>query len=111
MTASAVEYEKDGVLAMLWLNRPERRNTFDLAMLRALRDGLARADADADVRAIIIRGRGDAFCAGADPSLLGAGGSWIELSRTVARTFDAIAGARKVTIAAVHGYAVAGGFE
>jgi len=111
MTATAVEYAKDGVLATLWLNRPERRNTFDLAMLRALRDRLARAEADPDVRAVVIRGRGDSFCAGADPSLLASGGSWIDLSRTVARTFDAVADARKVTIAVVHGYAVAGGFE
>lgn len=106
-----MEYVKEGPVAALWLNRPETRNAFDLPMLRALRACLAKAERDRDVRAIVLRGRGDSFCVGADLSLLEDGSSWIELSRYVGRTFDGISEARKVTIAAVHGFALAGGFE
>jgi enoyl-CoA hydratase len=109
--SSPVEYVKEAPLATLWLNRPEARNAFDIPLLRALRRGLAKADRDPEVRAIVVRGRGDSFCVGADLSLLESGSSWIELSRFVARTYDGLSESRKVTIAAVHGLAVAGGFE
>jgi enoyl-CoA hydratase len=109
--ALSVEYVKAAPLATVWLNRPDARNAYDLPMLRSLRRMLAAAERDSDVRAIVVRGRGDSFCVGADLSLLGEGHSWIELSQFVSRTFDRLAGSRKVTIAAVHGYAVAGGFE
>ncbi len=106
-----VVYTRDPPLAVVWLNRPAKRNAFDLTMLRALRRALARAEADPEVRAIVLRGRGDSFCVGADPALLDSGHSWLELSRFVSRVYDGLAGSRKVTIAAVHGFAVAGGFE
>lgn len=108
---SVVEYAKEGPVATLWLNRPDARNAYDLPMLRALGRALSAAERDAEVRAIVVRGRGDAFCVGADLSLLEGGASWIELSRFVGRVFDRFAQSRKVTIAAVHGYTVAGGFE
>jgi enoyl-CoA hydratase/carnithine racemase len=106
-----VEYVSEAPIATIWLNRPKVRNAFDLDLLRALRRGLTRADRDPEIRAIVVRGRGDSFCVGADLELLQSGRSWIELSQFVTATYDALAGARKVTIAAVHGYAVAGGFE
>lgn len=111
MPVAKVEYETALPLATVWLNRPDARNAFDLPMLRALRRALARAERDPEVRAIVVRGRGDSFCVGADLSLLRSAVSWIELSRFVSHTYDRLTESRKVTIAAVHGYAVAGGFE
>src|SRR5438067_3299740 len=107
----AVEYVREGPVVTLWLNRPEARNAYDIPLLRTLRRALARAERDPEVRAIVVRGRGEAFCVGADLGLLETGASWIELSRFVGRVFDRLAESRKVTIAAVHGHAVAGGFE
>ncbi|WP_067507359.1 enoyl-CoA hydratase-related protein [Actinoplanes sp. TFC3] len=52
--------------------RPERRNAMDLAMFAAYYDALAAADADPQVRAIVVTGRGGSFCAGAEASLLDA---------------------------------------
>lgn len=51
----------------LTINRPERRNAITPAVLQGLRDGILRANRDADIRVVVITGTGDqAFCAGAD---------------------------------------------
>ncbi len=55
----------DGVLTMT-LNRPEALNAFNRDMMNEMIDAFDRADADDDVRAIIVTGAGRAFCAGAD---------------------------------------------
>ena len=61
-----VIYERDGRLAYLTLNRPERLNAFNADQWGSLEAGLARAGDDPEVRVIIIRGAGRAFSAGAD---------------------------------------------
>jgi enoyl-CoA hydratase/carnithine racemase len=67
-----IEYDlRDGVLT-LTLNRPERLNAYTPTMHRELIDAIDRADADDQVRAVIVTGAGRAFCAGAD---LGGGGA------------------------------------
>ncbi|MFF0085871.1 enoyl-CoA hydratase/isomerase family protein [Streptomyces canus] len=52
----------------LTLNRPHRRNALDDALWRTLRDALAAAGEDRDVRALVLTGAGGAFCSGADIS-------------------------------------------
>ena len=52
----------------LTLNRPEVRNAMSLAMVLELREALAAAEADSEIRAIVLRGAGGHFCAGADIS-------------------------------------------
>ena len=64
-------YEVEDKVLMLTLNRPDRLNAFNGQMLKDLLDALDKADADDDVRAIIVTGAGRGFCAGAD---LAAGG-------------------------------------
>jgi len=61
-----VLYERDGRLAYLTLNRPERLNAFNPAQWEGLEAALAQANADPEVRMIIVRGAGRAFSAGAD---------------------------------------------
>jgi 2-(1,2-epoxy-1,2-dihydrophenyl)acetyl-CoA isomerase len=56
---------EDGV-AILTMNRPERRNALSNDMLKAMGDALAACEADQDVGAIMLTGAGDAFCAGGD---------------------------------------------
>src|SRR6478609_2161905 len=66
-----IRYEvADGVL-QITLNRPDRLNAFTGTMGRELIEAFDRADADDDVRAVIVTGEGRGFCAGAD---LGGGG-------------------------------------
>jgi len=71
MTYQTIGYDvADGILT-LTLSRPERLNAFTGEMMNEMIDAFDRADADDDIRAIIVTGDGRAFCAGAD---LGAGG-------------------------------------
>ncbi|MXO89486.1 crotonase/enoyl-CoA hydratase family protein [Pontixanthobacter aquaemixtae] len=59
--------EKDGPVATITLNRPEKMNAFTRVMMTEIIDALDNTDADDDVRAVIVTGSGDrAFCAGAD---------------------------------------------
>jgi enoyl-CoA hydratase/carnithine racemase len=65
MTQDLTVDVSDGV-AVLTLNRPERRNAYTAEMGRLINDAYRRCDADDDVRAIVLTGAGDAFCVGAD---------------------------------------------
>ena len=69
-----VLYEKDMQVAIISLNRPERLNTISRTMLDALTDCLIEANNDPDVRAVILTGKGRAFCAGLDMSAQVSGG-------------------------------------
>ncbi len=62
---------EDGV-ATITLNRPDKLNAWTVAMAGELREALAKADADDQVRAIVLTGAGRGFCAGADMSRLAA---------------------------------------
>jgi enoyl-CoA hydratase/carnithine racemase len=63
---SQVGYETDGPVATVTLNRPERLNAFTETMLGELLAAFDRADADDNVRAVIVTGAGRGFCAGSD---------------------------------------------
>lgn len=103
----------DGVLT-LSLDRPDKRNAIDAAMLDGLAAGLARAELDADVRAVVLRGAGKDFCAGADldEMLASADKSLEENERSalaLGEIFLALRQVPKPTVAVVHGRALAGG--
>jgi len=61
-----VTYAVTDNIATLTLNRPERMNTISRAMLGRLTELLLKADADPEVRVVILTGTGRAFCAGLD---------------------------------------------
>jgi enoyl-CoA hydratase/carnithine racemase len=66
MTEPAVLYESDHQIAEIALNRPGNRNSMTSDVLEGLRDAVARARSDRDLRCVIVTGRGKSFCAGAD---------------------------------------------
>ena len=67
MTASdEILYERDGAIATLTLNRPERLNAISVPMLDALSERLLEADRDPQVRVIVLTGAGRGFCSGLD---------------------------------------------
>ena len=111
-----VQYEVNGPIATIWINRPEVKNCVSPEVLVKLGECGRRAEADERVRAVVFRGRGNTFCAGADlgqlvgPKLHSTNES-LELAQLSARTYDHFFNMKKPTIAAVEGYAVAGGFE
>ena len=103
----------DGV-ATLSINRPERRNALSWDVIAQMRERLAEAKRDEEVRAVVVTGSGDkAFCAGADLGNMAEGASFLELHEGrggLADLFQEMWTLGKPTIARVHGYALAGGF-
>jgi enoyl-CoA hydratase/carnithine racemase len=77
MSYEQIAYEVDGPVLTITLDRPDKLNAFTARMMHELLDALDRADADDAVRAVIVTGRGRAFCAGAD---LSAGASTFDAS-------------------------------
>lgn len=66
MAYNAVLYEKDGGVLTITMNRPDKLNAADDHMLAEMNDAFKQAEADAEVRAILLTGAGRGFCAGAD---------------------------------------------
>ena len=58
--------EIDNGVGIITLNRPERHNAFDDALIRELSTSLVRMDTDRDVRVVVLSSTGKSFCAGAD---------------------------------------------
>jgi enoyl-CoA hydratase/carnithine racemase len=65
-TYADIKIEREGVIAVLSMNRPEKRNALSLAMMRELDGALAQLAQDRAIRVIILRGEGRAFSAGHD---------------------------------------------
>jgi methylglutaconyl-CoA hydratase len=106
--------EDHGAVRVLTLNRPEKRNALNDALIGALKDALREADANGELRAIVIRGAGKDFCSGADLEALRkiSEASYEENlkdARSLAELFLMIRKVRVPVIAAVHGRALAGG--
>ena len=98
----------------LTLNRPDKRNAIDAAMVDALLEQLAAADLAAGVRVISIRGAGSDFCAGADlGELLASVDQSAEANvagaERLGRVFTLVREMPKPVVAVVHGRALAGG--
>ena len=64
--AADVVVERDGPIAIVWLNRPASRNAYTPSMGQLLKDFLVELDRDDQVRAIVVAGKGDHFGVGAD---------------------------------------------
>src|SRR5438128_1353778 len=91
---------RDGAVATLWLNRPEKRNAVTFEMWQGIADLCGQLAADDTVRVLIVRGTGDHFCAGADITELGQpDGETYHATNKAAD--DALAGFPKPTIALI----------
>ena len=101
-----VQYEVADGVATLWLNRPEVKNCVNWGLLTQLGAALERADEDDDARVVLIRGRGQTFCAGADLNMLDSEflrttNNSVKIAQVSARTFDRAFNLGKPTIAVV----------
>jgi enoyl-CoA hydratase len=113
-THETIQLERDGAVATITLNRPDRLNALNIALLGELSEALAELERDASVLFLILTGAGDkAFAAGADI------GAMTEMSPTLARAFAEkghavgaqLEGARFPVLGAVNGFALGGGCE
>ncbi|MDT2005476.1 enoyl-CoA hydratase [Rhodococcus opacus] len=99
---------RDGHVAILTLNRPDRRNAINRAMRTAIKKALWRADGDDDVRVVVITGAGTSFSSGVDlPEALSGPPPRTE-GTTPTQVLRAMT---KPVIAAVNGPCYTGGFE
>jgi methylglutaconyl-CoA hydratase len=96
-------------ITVVTLNRPERRNALTIELLTELISAIHAASEEARVRILILRGAGAAFCTGLDLKEAADQGKAHATAEAVANTLITISQTRLITIAAVHGAAVAGG--
>src|SRR5437764_4740203 len=119
---STVLFETDGEVAVVTINRPEVRNAVDDPTAAALVGAFRRFDADEALAVAVLTGAGGTFCAGADLKAVAAGqlrrGALIDAlgEYVLSEDGDGPMGPSRLllgkpVIAAVEGYAVAGGFE
>jgi len=110
--------EQDGPILILTMNRPARRNALSGQMLARMADAWKQIDQDASIRVAILTGAGGTFCAGADLKEMAGGRIEDEWAKRFQQDADLQwkgllrhAQPRKPLIAAVEGYAIAGGTE
>jgi methylglutaconyl-CoA hydratase len=111
---NTLKLETDGVVALLTLNRPDKRNALSPQLIEELLGALDAVEAAAAVRVLILTGEGKAFCSGMDLEYLkGLAGQSEEQNRADARRtirmFRRLWSFPKPVIAAVNGPAIAGG--
>ena len=105
--------ERDGPTLVLTLANPARRNALAMEMRRALADAFERAEADSELRAVVLTGAGGTFCSGGDISDMNAtdivaGRERFRLTHHLVRL---VACGSKPVIAAVEGFAVGAGLS
>ena len=115
MDYSHIELTTSGPVATLTLARPEVLNAVSPAMIAEIRDALGQVSADNGLKALVVRGKGRAFCAGAD--LVAMQESFADnasLRRYLTSFNEALFALEELpipTVAVVHGHALAGGLE
>ena len=116
--STIITEEKDGILTIT-LNRPDVMNAFNLKMISEVSSALDSAEEDGNIKVVIITAKGKVFCAGADLKEIRGffEGPYVKsrdfdaFSQTLNRMLNKIEKLRKPVIAAINGYALAGGLE
>jgi enoyl-CoA hydratase/carnithine racemase len=109
--ASLLSLERRNHVAVVTLQRPEKRNALSIELRSELTDVFERLARDDDVGCIVLSGAGKAFCAGMDTSQFGGDQeNRRRLVETSTSAFEAVGGCTRPVIAAVNGPALAGGF-
>jgi len=111
---SLVIYTVKDRVGYLTLNRPEKRNALNHELITELMEAFDRAETDAEVKVVVLKANGDAFCAGADLAYLQQLQHFsfeenLEDSRHLKNLFLKIYQLKKIVIAQVQGHALAGG--
>ncbi|MBS0384919.1 MAG: enoyl-CoA hydratase/isomerase family protein, partial [Proteobacteria bacterium] len=101
-------------IAVVTLNRPEKRNAFDELMIGGLRETFETLKGADHVRAVFLRGAGDSFCAGADAGWMQRAAAYTQEDNEtdallLARMLQHLHDLPQLTVALVHGAAMGGG--
>lgn len=111
---TTLELHLDGPVARIWLNRPEMRNAIDDVFIRELAEAFTQAQAASGVRAVVLGGRGPAFCAGANLNWMKRAASFtpeqnLQDAAGLPRMLRTLAESRLPVIARIQGDVYAGG--
>jgi len=111
MSYENIIVERKDHVGIIILNRPEQYNTFNTALAKELHNALIELENDKDIRVVVVKGSGKAFCTGIDISefagkTLQEYREWVGLME---QPIHVIAYMKKPVIASAHGYAVANG--
>jgi enoyl-CoA hydratase/carnithine racemase len=105
----SIERKKD--VAVVTLQRPEKRNALSIELRLELADAFKGLSGDEDVGCIVLTGAGSAFCSGMDTTQFGGDlDHRTRLVETSTLAFEAVGNCRRPIVAAVNGPALAGGF-
>jgi enoyl-CoA hydratase len=103
--------ERHGDVAVVTLQRPEKRNALSIELREELADAFGRLSGDDGVGCVVLTGAGPAFCSGMDITQFG---GTLEHKRRLVETstvaFEAVGNCQRPVVAAVNGPALAGGF-
>jgi enoyl-CoA hydratase/carnithine racemase len=111
MAADLVVVEARWPVALLTLNRPDKLNALDLALVASFEEAAREVAADARVAIVVVRGHGRSFCAGLDLDMFAAEGMSMDFYRRQERGFRLLETMDKTVIAAVHGHCLGGGVQ
>lgn len=113
MAGNVVEVASDGPVETLRINRPDRENRLNLAVLEALTSALEGAAADPDLGALVLTGTGETFCCGGDVAEFAVGDApaYRRFGELFAGVHLAIARFPRPVLAAVNGDVRAGGMS
>jgi methylglutaconyl-CoA hydratase len=108
-----IEFEQKGDIGTIWLNRPDIRNAFNETMIQELIDCFKEAGRMDALRMLVLRGKGKAFCAGADLNWMRDVAKYsyeenLAESLNLSQCFYTIYTSPKPTLALVHGAAIGG---
>lgn len=109
-----LQYHTAERIAFLTLNRPDKRNALNAALVTALKEALHRANLDPDVKVVVLKANGKAFCAGADLETLqqlqqNSYDENLADSGHLAELFELMYTLPKPIVAQIQGHALAGG--
>lgn len=111
---SLVEVKKENKVALITMNRPEKRNALSYDLVRDLIEALKEADEDREIRAVILTGAGKGFSAGGDLETIHGLNESASIIRYMKKALEIVQTIRKMdtyVIAAVHGFAAGAGFS
>ena len=114
MQLTTLEVETRNHIGIIWFNRPEIRNALNDVVLKEVTASLKALEKDKSVRAVVLAGRGPAFCAGADLNWMKRAAGYTKAQNAkdaggLASTLYTLHNLKKPTVARIHGPAYAGG--